>query len=138
MEIFSIIILLIYLYTFALYPVLLCLLSKIINKPVAASLDYLPELSLIMAAYNEESTIKDAIDSIFQSDYPAGKIKVFVGSDGSTDHTNEILKSLKAKYPDLNYFEFERTGKNMLLNKIAKHIDSEIICFMDADCRVKS
>ena len=44
--------------------------------------------------YNEEELIEDAIKSIYEAGYPNELINVYVGSDGSTDRTINILQRL--------------------------------------------
>src|SRR3989344_3798744 len=65
---------------------------------------YLPTVSIIMPVFNEEKTVKDALDSLLDLDYPKEKMKILVVDDGSTDNTlfeleqykkNEIIEILK-------------------------------------------
>jgi poly-beta-1,6-N-acetyl-D-glucosamine synthase len=122
-------------YTFVVYPILLKLLSGIFNKPLKINKEYQPELSIIISAYNEEEYIHDAVESLYKTDYPIEKIKVYVGSDGSTDRTVEIVDNLAEKYKNLFVYNFPRLGKNKVLNQIVPKTETEIILFMDADCR---
>ena len=39
----------------------------------------LPEVAVLIAAYNEEKVIKEKIISVFNTTYPRSKIKVYVG-----------------------------------------------------------
>ncbi len=122
---------------FILYPLILFLASKFFFKPITRSTDFKPDITIIIAAYNEEKLIKGAIDSIFTSDYPAEKIKVLVGSDGSDDSTVQVLEQLSQHYNNIEYFELKRIGKNAVLNFLVDKSNTEIIFYMDADLRVK-
>jgi Glycosyl transferase family 2 len=51
------------------------------------------KLSILMAAYNEERTIKRAIDEILQADY-SFEIELIVVDDGSSDATGMLLSTL--------------------------------------------
>ena len=122
---------------FILYPLVLAIFSKFFKKPIRFSNNFQPEISVIIAAYNEERLIKDAIISIYESDYPKELINVFVGSDGSTDKTVEIVKELQKIYNNLFCYEFERSGKNYVLNQLVPKANTEIIFYMDADIRIE-
>lgn len=121
-------------YTF--YPLILKVVSQFVPKFNNSNQDFKPEITVIIAAYNEEELIADAIDSVFEGDYPKDKIRVIVGSDGSTDRTNQILSELSTKYPSLSFHCFGRGGKNNTLNKIIPLAKTEIIVMMDADIRL--
>ncbi len=122
---------------FVLYPLILAIASKIFSKPIKTSNEFKPEISIIIAAYNEEELIKDAIISIYDSDYPNELINVFVGSDGSSDRTVEIVNELQNQYPNLFCYEYERSGKNDVLNQLVPKAKTDIIFYMDADIRVE-
>lgn len=120
-------------YPFTVYPILLFILSKFKNKKVIKNIEYKPELTFLISAYNEEENIENCIMSIVDANYPQDKIKILVGSDGSSDNTNSILKTLKNTIPNLDYFVFNRIGKNFVLNELIKKTESEFIYFLDAD-----
>lgn len=138
----TILIILVYLFTFlviypfAIYPILLFLLSIIKSKKVSRDLDFKPELTFLISAYNEEENIENCIKSILNSNYPSDKIKIFVGSDGSSDKTNSILKTLKTQYSNLDYLVFNRIGKNNVLSELIKKTSTEYIYFLDADMEI--
>jgi len=121
---------------FFLYPAIISVAAKIFGKPVNSSEDYQPEITIIIAAYNEEKLIREAVESIYDSDYPINKMHVIIGSDGSTDRTVEILKELEEKYESLKYYEFDRSGKNYVLNQLVPKTNTDLIFYMDADLRI--
>jgi cellulose synthase/poly-beta-1,6-N-acetylglucosamine synthase-like glycosyltransferase len=125
------------LYVYFIYPVFIAIAAKLFSKPLNSSLDYEPDITVIIAAYNEGRYIEDCVRSIYGSDYPYSKIRVKVGSDGSNDNTVEKLNELKGEYPSLDYYEFNRIGKNNVINELMKYVDTEIIYFLDADCRLE-
>ncbi len=53
-------------------------------------------VSILISAFNEEDVIEDKIKSIVASDYPPEKFEILIGSDCSSDSTNEILERLAA------------------------------------------
>jgi cellulose synthase/poly-beta-1,6-N-acetylglucosamine synthase-like glycosyltransferase len=123
-------------YNYLFYPLLLAFFKVIFNNPIHIDKSFEPEITIIIAAYNEEELIEEAVYSILNSDYNISKINILIGSDGSTDKTNEILKSLSLIYKNLKYVEFERSGKNKVLNNLISIVKTDYILFMDADCRM--
>ncbi len=125
-------------YGYVLYPFTLALLSKIFNNEISMGDSSSPEITIIISAYNEQEYIPDAIESIFKTDYPKSKINVFVGSDGSTDDTCGILQTLSDRYDSLQFFCFDRLGKNAVINSLLAKIKTEYVFFMDADIRLQN
>src|SRR5262249_9189993 len=52
----------------------------------------LPFVSAVMAAYNYERYVGEALDSAVAQDYPADRLELIVIDDGSTDGTSEIAR----------------------------------------------
>jgi cellulose synthase/poly-beta-1,6-N-acetylglucosamine synthase-like glycosyltransferase len=129
-------------YIYFLYNIILKLWVKVAKKEVAKDENYQPEITIIISAHNEEALIEKSVLSIFQGDYPLNKIKVIIGSDGSTDKTVQLCEkiaesiNLKANSEDkkiMEVYNFPRAGKNKTLNKITPLVKTDIIFFMDAD-----
>jgi cellulose synthase/poly-beta-1,6-N-acetylglucosamine synthase-like glycosyltransferase len=94
----------------------------------------LPFVSVIMAAYNEEKVIGAKIENIFNSDYPADKLELVVGSDGSTDETDSIIQSFIDKGYAIQFRSFGgRTGKSGILNQIFTSASGSILIPTDAN-----
>ena len=55
-------------------------------------------ISILVVSYNQKQYIKECLDSVFSQGYE--NIEVCVADDGSTDGTQEILKTYRNKYPD--------------------------------------
>ncbi|KMQ50211.1 Glycosyl transferase, group 2 family protein [Chitinispirillum alkaliphilum] len=119
-------------YSYAIYPFLLIIFSRFFSKPVKTDEHFTPTVGVLVPAYNEENVIKRKIDNILSIDYPAEKISVWVGSDCSSDKTEEIVEN----YGDSRVHLWrapQRGGKTGVLNRLAPIIDSEIILFTDAN-----
>lgn len=56
----------------------------------SVSSQYVPSVSIIMPAYNEESMIIQALGTMLLQDYPA--LQIVIVNDGSKDRTLEVLK----------------------------------------------
>lgn len=132
--------LLIMFYSYFLYPIFLKLLTrnKKQNEIVYTHNDELPIVALLLAAYNEEAVIREKVENTFDTDYPLNKLEVWVGSDCSSDKTDEILKELSLKYSSLKFIPFkQRTGKSQILNTMQQQCKAEILVFTDATTMYK-
>ncbi len=98
------------------------------NSPVE------PTVSILIAARNEEKVIGARIENIASQNYDFSKLEVLVGSDSSTDSTNQILAEKQKKYSWLKTFISEnRLGKAGILNELIKQVKNEILVFTDAN-----
>jgi len=114
-------------------------LGNFFVRRIKADLDFSPPITFLIAAHNEESLIKGAVQSILELNYPKNQIKIIIGSDGSTDNTNAILEQMQVELgKNFNYFIYPRSGKNKVLNDLINKVETDFILFMDADCRVSS
>ena len=78
--------------------------------------ELLPNVTLMICAYNEASIIKEKMENIRQLKYPKEKLCVMWVTDGSNDESNDILKT----YDDITLvFSPERKGKAMLQTQIS-------------------
>jgi cellulose synthase/poly-beta-1,6-N-acetylglucosamine synthase-like glycosyltransferase len=92
----------------------------------------LPAVAVVISAYNEERFIKQRIENLLSLDYPAELLRVYVGSDGSKDGTNEILREYADKRVKPFLFELNR-GKASVLNELVNNTVEPIIVFSDAN-----
>ena len=88
-------------------------------------------ISILVPAYNEEKTIQDTINSIFEVDYPIKEVIVL--NDGSKDRTKEFAEELKKRYPNLIVVNKENSGKADSLNVGIKMAKGELVVVVDAD-----
>ena len=104
------------------------------NQLVYSAPEELPEVAILLAAYNEASVIEEKIRSTFRTTYPRQKISLYIGSDNSTDATNAIVESLKAEFPEIHFYPFaSRTGKIGIINKLAQKALAPVLIFTDAN-----
>ncbi|MDD4976090.1 MAG: glycosyltransferase family 2 protein [Bacteriovorax sp.] len=131
MEAFMVVLLFIIFYSYCGYPLTLMFLSLLSKNKVLKNDNYLPEVSLLIAAYNEESTIAAKIKNSLELDYPKEKIEIIVVSDGSTDKTDQIVNSFENL--GIRLFRVEgRVGKTEARNQAVLAMRKEIIVFSDA------
>ena len=104
------------------------------NSLVYSEEEELPMLSILMAAHNEEAIIEEKIESILNSDYPASKIEILIGSDCSTDRTNSIIEQFAENNSQFHFFEFSnRTGKIGIVNFLHRKATGSILLLTDAN-----
>ena len=84
-------------YTYIGYGMLLYALVKLkecFRKTAATpppTDDSLPDLTLFIAAYNEEDVVDEKMRNCLALDYPADKLHILWVTDGSNDRTNRTL-----------------------------------------------
>jgi cellulose synthase/poly-beta-1,6-N-acetylglucosamine synthase-like glycosyltransferase len=116
------------------YPAAVAALARVRSRPVRKE-DVTPEVSVIVAAHDEEDVIGRRVENLLALDYPAEKLKIVVASDGSTDRTNDIVRELAAHAASVELLECERAGKATAQNTAVARSDSEIVAFSDANSR---
>ncbi len=135
-SVISIILVLTLAYSLVLYVPVLAILSKLFKKSPIQNSDFKPNLTFLIAAYNEEKYIADALRSISELNYDISKIQVLVGSDGSSDRTVEVANSFASKFNDFKVLDLQRGGKNNVLNSLYPHIHNDFVYIIDADFRL--
>lgn len=119
-------------YIYIGYPILLSFLAKIMKQRTISEGGPLPEVSLIIAAHNEEAVIRQKIENCLDLAYPLEKIEIIVVSDYSTDQTNEIVSNFACQGVRLISTE-SRLGKTGAQNEAAGQAGGEILVFSDAN-----
>jgi len=107
------------------------------GKPVLnESSQSLLSVSILISAYNEEKVIADRIENIKKLNYDFSKLELIIGSDCSTDKTDEILSqiSMEDNWIKVKIFN-DRRGKAAVLNDIVSLAKNEILVFTDANTR---
>jgi cellulose synthase/poly-beta-1,6-N-acetylglucosamine synthase-like glycosyltransferase len=122
------------LYTYAGYPAVLWTASKWIRSKERSDVEPAdwPRVSVLVSAYNEENAIGERIANLLSLDYPADRIEILVGSDGSTDRTCEIVSDYEKPGVRLLCFE-QRRGKASVLNDLIAQARNDIVVLTDAN-----
>ncbi|MGA1870976.1 MAG: glycosyltransferase family 2 protein [bacterium] len=121
-------------YTYFIYPIIIFLWAQSARTaPLGTQMDYyLPDVTLIVAAHNEEKVIESKLNNILGLDYPKDKLTSLIVSDGSDDRTCEIVRIYEAAAP-IQLIEMPRVGKVNVLNSAVPQAKGEIIVFSDAN-----
>lgn len=97
------------------------------------------KFSIVMAIYNMESYLEEAIGSLL--DQTIGfedNLQVLFVNDGSTDRSGEICKKYAQQYPDnIIYIKKENGGVSSARNKGLQYAEGELVNFLDADDKLK-
>lgn len=113
------------------YPFSVLIFSKWIRKEIRRG-EYAPQVTIVISAFNEEGSIGETIRNKLSLNYPEKKLEIIVVSDGSTDRTDEIVKSFISS--NVRFFRQEpRGGKTSALNLAVREAKGEIIVFSDAN-----
>ena len=125
-------------YSYLVYPLIvgvLYLLKR--KKDMPQKRMRWPAVSIIIAAYNEEELIRERIENCLSLDYPEGMLEIVIASDGSTDHTNKIVREYQDHGVRLLGFKTRR-GKVNVLNDAIKHSLHPIVIMSDANTMFKA
>ena len=95
----------------------------------------LPLVSITVPVYNEEASIAETINRILAVDYPRARLQLLVVSDGSTDGTDEIVRSFAAQGVELLRLD-ERRGKSAAENTARRLLRGDVVVNTDASVRV--
>jgi len=130
------------------YPILIALWARLTatrnanSSPVSGSRDDrdadgdLPNVTLIVAAYNEQDIIAEKLRNCETLDYPADRLNFIFVTDGSSDQTPKVVQD----YIDRNsarsiqlLHEDTRAGKSHAINRATRFADGSIVVFSDAN-----
>jgi cellulose synthase/poly-beta-1,6-N-acetylglucosamine synthase-like glycosyltransferase len=116
------------------YPVAAAALARLRPRPIRKD-DATPDVSVIVAAHDEEDVIARRVDNLLELDYPAEHLEIVVASDGSTDRTDEIVEELAARTPNVKLLRVERAGKATAQNRAVERSHAAVVAFSDANSR---
>lgn len=95
--------------------------------------DY-PTVAIAVPCWNEAKTIGGTIESLLQLDYPKDKLSIIVVDNNSTDNTQEIAESYRARFPNQVQVLLEKKqGKHNAVNAALLHSTSDLFGCLDAD-----
>jgi len=94
--------------------------------------EFLPRLTVIIPAHNEESIIAEKLDSVLSQGYPSDKLEIIVASDVSTDRTDEIVERYYSRGVTLISFK-ERHGKLGALDELIPRAAGDVVVVTDAN-----
>jgi len=124
-------------YVEAGYPLLLWIISIWQIKNLVTIDNSNPNITVIIAAHNEEKVIASRLENIFDQDYPQDKTQIIIASDHSVDRTDEIVRSFADRGVVLSRSN-QHGGKIAAIREAEDLITGEIVVFTDADSHFQS
>ena len=121
-------------WTHAGYPLAAAGLARLRPRSIRKE-EVTPDVSVIVAAHDEEEVIERRVENLLALEYPAERLRIVVASDGSTDGTNEIVREIAARSENVELLECERAGKATAQNTAVAQAGSEVVAFSDANSR---
>ncbi len=125
-------------YTYLIFPVILVFLVNLRskhNEPDPGEAAILPCAAVLCAVYNEEKVIRQKIDNFLKVKHD--RIRLYIGSDGSSDSTNSILHKYDGN-DKIVIYEFPRRGKVHVINDLVAVVKEDIVVFTDANSMFES
>lgn len=120
------------------YPVFLQILDKLIKAPqIKKDYSYLPTVTILVVAHNEEKVIWRKLENLMTVRYPKDKLAIMVTSDFSTDQTNALVDKFIEEHKEYDiklHKTVKHGGKTNAQNEAVRLIKTELLVMTDANC----
>ena len=139
-------------YSYALYPLALFVVGAIsqglrdvafvlrkserrleMQRSAAGTEPDWPPVAIVISAYNEERHIVSRIENLLALDYPADRLRAYIGSDGSRDRTAELMRRFEGEARIVALPFEQNRGKASVLNDLVSRTTEPIVVFSDAN-----
>ncbi|MEJ5300400.1 MAG: glycosyltransferase [Thermodesulforhabdaceae bacterium] len=92
------------------------------------------ELTVIIPTYNRADILKDCLIALSEQTLETNCFEVIVGDDGSSDHTQKVLRWAESNMPyKLKWFTQKNAGPNRVRNKSIEMSESPVVVFFNDD-----
>lgn len=111
--------------------------DRLRHSPAAPDRSYMPAVTVIVPAYNEEKVIEHTVRSVLASDYP--HLRTIVVDDGSKDRTSAVVRENfreEIASGQILLLTKQNGGKAAALNHALNFSDDEIYVGIDADTMI--
>ena len=116
-------------YAYAGYPILLLVIARWNRHPVRKG-DFLPTVSVVIAARNEGHRLRRKLENLWRMEYPHHLLQIVIASDGSNDATEAILLEESGRIDAVVLGT--SVGKAAALNAAVRKATGDILVFLDA------
>lgn len=122
-------------YTFVGYAVAMWLRARLTPRPVdAATIE--PDVDVVLVVHNAAADLAAKLDNLRALDYPPGRLRFHVASDGSEDLTAAVLHDCDDAR--LHRYVFPtRRGKSACLGEVVPQLRAEVVVFTDVRQRLE-
>jgi cellulose synthase/poly-beta-1,6-N-acetylglucosamine synthase-like glycosyltransferase len=93
--------------------------------------DRWPFVSIVVAAHDEETCIRQKVENCLSLDYPADRLEVLVGCDGCSDRTAALARS--SGDARVTVVEAPRAGKAAVLSRLVPKAQGDVVVLTDAN-----
>lgn len=127
-------------YTYVGYGVVAWLLVRLRGRnpsvPAESSAG-VPDVTMVVPAYNERAYLPDKLRNCLDQDYPAQHLHLLFVAEGSNDGSVEYLEQMKLSVPNLTIISgTSRLGKIGALNQAMRQVSTPITIFTDANAQL--
>ena len=130
-------------YNYVGYPVLLFVLYVLVQaksdilylacrRTRRLTTNDLPQVAVLISAYNEEDVIEAKAKNCLQIDYPEDRVEFLFGLDAPTDSTADLLRRMTSDRLRALHFP-RRRGKLAVLCDLKQQTSAEILILTDAN-----
>lgn len=102
------------------------------RKAKESNIDYEPEVTLFVAAFNEKDYVDAKVNNSFELEYPQEKLFQVWITDGSNDGTPDLLRNYLNKGVEV-FHEDARGGKIGAMNRGMQFVKTPIVVFSDGN-----
>jgi cellulose synthase/poly-beta-1,6-N-acetylglucosamine synthase-like glycosyltransferase len=122
-------------WVYVLYPLTVALVARL--RPIRLRRDGpAPTISVAIAVHDEADEIERRIaDAFAQERSGVQLLEVVVGSDGSTDATDGIVRRLRRDEPRLRLLSRPRSGTTPTQHALIEAVTGEVVVLTDAETR---
>jgi Glycosyl transferase family 2 len=126
---------LLFAWVYAGYPILVAAIGTV--RPIRSDpTEPTPSLTIAIAVHNEAANIADRIADVFAQEASGATInEVLVGSDGSTDGTDNIVARLATAEPRLRLLSLPRGGTTPAQHSMFEAAKGDVVLLTDAETR---
>lgn len=122
------------LYSYVGYPVLLYLLTRRRPDPTPVAPATPPSVTVVISAYNESAVIAETIRNLQAIDYPWERLRVLIGSDGSSDDTVARARAAADRAFPVEVIDLApRRGKPAVVRELVAMADGDVLVLCDAN-----
>ncbi|MBC7891005.1 MAG: glycosyltransferase family 2 protein [Sphingobacteriaceae bacterium] len=129
-------------YTYLGYGLILFVLVKLRRlagrtHPVPDDLAFLPEVTLVVPAYNELDCVDEKVRNSLALDYPPEKLHFLFVTEGSTDGTTELIENWALHNARISGLAGSvRRGKIEAVNQAMHLVKTPVVIFTDANTQL--
>jgi cellulose synthase/poly-beta-1,6-N-acetylglucosamine synthase-like glycosyltransferase len=120
-------------WTHAGYPLTTAAAARLRRRPVRGG-DATPQVSVIVAAHDEEEVIERRLENLTALDYPRDRVEILVASDASTDRTDELVEAAAGRDSRIQLVRCPRGGKVAAQDRAVREASGDVLAFSDANC----